>query len=100
MGLRPCYAHGDISGTTIVDGVQMRKGYALNKMCYAFNAAKNRAACVADEDAYCRKYGMDDAQRKAIKDREVGPGATAPRTLCASRRIFWRSWPRWCPGRG
>ncbi|MEJ2175905.1 MAG: protocatechuate 4,5-dioxygenase subunit alpha [bacterium] len=71
MGSRPRYAHKDIAGTTIFDGVQAQKGYALNKMCYSFNAAANRAAFVADEDAYCRKYGLDDAQRAAIKDRDV-----------------------------
>ncbi len=40
-------------------------------MCYSFNAADNRAAFLADEDAYCRKYGLDEAQRKAIADRNV-----------------------------
>ena len=71
MGSRPRYAHRDIAGTTIFDGVQAQKGYALNKMCYSFNAAENRAAFVADEDAYCRKYGLSEAQRTAIKNRDV-----------------------------
>jgi len=71
MGSRPGYAHRAIPGTTIFDGVQAQKGYALNKMCYSFNAADNRAAFLADEDAYCRKYGLDEAQRKAIADRNV-----------------------------
>jgi len=71
MGSRPRYAHRDIAGTTIFDGVQAQKGYALNKMCYSFNAAGNRAAFVADEDAYCRKYGLSKAQRTAIKNRDV-----------------------------
>jgi len=39
MGSRPRYAHRNIAGTTIFDGVQAQKGYALNKMCYSFNAA-------------------------------------------------------------
>jgi protocatechuate 4,5-dioxygenase alpha chain len=71
MGSRPRYAHRDIPGTTIFDGVQAQKGYALNKMCYSFNSAENRAAFVADEEAYCRKYGLNDAQRTAIKARDV-----------------------------
>jgi protocatechuate 4,5-dioxygenase alpha chain len=71
MGSRPRYAHRDIPGTTIFDGVQAQKGYALNKMCYSFNSAENRAAFVADEEAYCRKYGLNDAQRSAIKERDV-----------------------------
>ena len=61
----------DIAGTTIFDGQQARKGYALNKMCYSFNEAANRAAFVADEDAYCACFGLDDAQRDAIRNRNV-----------------------------
>ena len=60
-----------IPGTTLFDGVQARKGYALNKMCYSFNQAENRAAFVADEDAYCARYGLDEQQRAAIKARNV-----------------------------
>ncbi|MBK7472524.1 MAG: protocatechuate 4,5-dioxygenase subunit alpha [Betaproteobacteria bacterium] len=47
------------------------KGYALNKMCFSFNSAENRAEFVRDEDAYCRKYGLDPAQAAAIKARSV-----------------------------
>ena len=31
-----------IPGTTLFDGEQAIKGYALNKMCYSFNSAANR----------------------------------------------------------
>ena len=71
MGSRPRYAHRDIPGTTIFDGVQAQKGYALNKMCYSFNSADNRAAFVADEETYCKKYGLNAEQRTAIKERDV-----------------------------
>lgn len=60
-----------IPGTTLFDGAQARKGYALNKMCYSFNSADNRAAFSADEDAYCARYGLDAAQREAIRSRNV-----------------------------
>ena len=60
-----------IPGTTPFDGSVARKGYALNKMCYSFNDAANRAAFKADEDAYCTKYGLDAAQREAIRARNV-----------------------------
>ena len=60
-----------IPGTTLFDGAQARKGYALNKMCYSFNQADNRAAFLADEDAYCTKYGLNEQQRAAIKARNV-----------------------------
>ena len=60
-----------VPGTTIFDGEQARKGYALNKMCYSFNEASNRKAFVADEDAYCTKYNLSPQQREAIRHRNV-----------------------------
>ena len=61
----------DIPGTTLFDAAQARKGYALNKMCFSFNQAANRAAFLADEDAYCAQYGLNEQQRAAIKARQV-----------------------------
>lgn len=60
-----------IPGTTIFDGVQARKGYALNKMCFSFNDAASRRDFLADEDAYCAKYGLNPLQREAIRNRNV-----------------------------
>jgi protocatechuate 4,5-dioxygenase alpha chain len=60
-----------IPGTTLFDGAQARKGYALNKMCFSFNNAANRAEFLRDELAYCRKYGLNEAQRAAIAHRNV-----------------------------
>jgi protocatechuate 4,5-dioxygenase alpha chain len=67
----PMTATREIPGTTLFDGVQARKGYALNKMCFSFNEAANREAFKADEEAYCTKYGLNDEQRAAIKARNV-----------------------------
>ncbi len=61
----------DISGTTMFDGDQAQKGFALNRMCFSFNSAENRAAFLQDEDAYCKKFGLTDAQRAAVKSRNV-----------------------------
>jgi protocatechuate 4,5-dioxygenase alpha chain len=63
--------HHTIPGTTIFDGAQARKGYALNAMCFSFNDAKNRAAFRADEEAYCAKFGLNAEQRAAVKERNV-----------------------------
>jgi protocatechuate 4,5-dioxygenase alpha chain len=63
--------HQPVPGTTIFDGEQARKGYALNKMCYSFNQAANRAAFVADEDSYCARYGLNPDQREAVRNRNV-----------------------------
>ena len=60
-----------VPGTTIFDGEQARKGYALNKMCYSFNDAANRAEFLANEDAYCARYGLTAAQREAVGKRDV-----------------------------
>ncbi|KAB2874267.1 MAG: protocatechuate 4,5-dioxygenase subunit alpha [Burkholderiaceae bacterium] len=61
----------EIPGTTLFDGAQARKGYALNRMCYSFNDAANRKAFVADEDAYCTRFGLNPQQREAIRERNV-----------------------------
>jgi protocatechuate 4,5-dioxygenase, alpha chain len=60
-----------IPGTTLFDGEQARKGYALNKMCYSFNDATNRAAFAADEDGYCDRFQLTDEQRAAVKAKNV-----------------------------
>ena len=60
-----------VPGTTLFDGVQAQKGYALNKMCYSFNDASNRAAFLKDEDAYCTRYGLSPEQREAVRHRNV-----------------------------
>ena len=63
--------HQPVPGTTIFDGEQARKGYALNKMCYSFNDAANRKAFLDDEDGYCTRYGLNDQQLAAIRSKNV-----------------------------
>ena len=60
-----------IPGTTLFDGAQARKGYALNKMCFSFNDAANRDAFQSDEIGYCLRYGLNEEQRQAIRERNV-----------------------------
>ena len=60
-----------IPGTTLFDGAQARKGYALNKMCFSFNEAANREAFQSDEIGYCLRYGLNEEQRQAIRERNV-----------------------------
>jgi protocatechuate 4,5-dioxygenase alpha chain len=60
-----------IWGTTPFDGEQARQGYALNKMCFSFNSAENRAEFLKGEDAYMRKYGLNAQQSDAIRARNV-----------------------------
>jgi protocatechuate 4,5-dioxygenase alpha chain len=63
--------HHNIPGTTLFDGDQAQKGLALNRMCFSFNSAENRQAFLADEEAYCRRYGLSEEQRAAVKSRNV-----------------------------
>jgi len=60
-----------IPGTTLFDGDQAQKGYALNKMCFSFNSADQRNAFKADEAAYMAAYGLNEEQTRAIRERDV-----------------------------
>lgn len=68
---QPPFTQPAIPGTTLFDGEQARKGYALNKMCFSFNDALNRTAFLADEEAYMRKYGLNEQQAAAIRAKNV-----------------------------
>ncbi len=61
----------DIPGTTIFGAGEARRGYALNRMCFSFNSKANRDAFLEDEEAYCARYGLDQAQRDAVRRRDV-----------------------------
>ena len=61
----------EIWGTTVFDGREAMRGYALNKMCYSFNSAESRAAFLRDEEGYCARFGLNDEQRRAVKRRNV-----------------------------
>ncbi len=60
-----------IPGTVMFDGAQAMKGYALNKMCYSFNAKENRDEFLADEEAYMEKFGLNEQQKQAVRDKVV-----------------------------
>lgn len=60
-----------IPGTKPFDGQEARKGYALNKMCFSFNEQANRAAFVADPEAYMQRYGLNEQQAEAIRSGQV-----------------------------
>jgi protocatechuate 4,5-dioxygenase alpha chain len=64
-------ASAAIPGTTLFDGQQAIKGYALNKMCFSFNDAAARQEFQRDEDAYCTRFGLNDEQRRVVRARDV-----------------------------
>lgn len=61
----------DIPGTYVFNGRRAQTGYPLNRMCMSFNSAENRAAFLADQEAYCDRYGLTAAQKSAVLDRDV-----------------------------
>lgn len=61
----------NIPGTVLFDGSQAQKGYALNKMCFSFNSAQCREEFKRDEEAYMRKFGLNEEQATAIRKRDV-----------------------------
>jgi protocatechuate 4,5-dioxygenase, alpha chain len=60
-----------IPGTFFFDGALAQRGYALNRMCYSFNEAANRADFLRDQDAYCTKFNLTAEQRRAVKARDI-----------------------------
>lgn len=60
----------DIPGTYVFDLALSRRGYAINRMCNSLKLEENRAAFVADEEAYMSRYGLDDEQKQAVRDRD------------------------------
>jgi protocatechuate 4,5-dioxygenase alpha chain len=67
----PAPSSRSIPGTILFDGTQAQKGYALNKMCFSFNSADNRATFRFDEVGYMLRYGLNSAQIQAIRKRDV-----------------------------
>ena len=78
----------EIPGTVPFDGNQARKGYALNKMCFSFNSAANRAEFLRDGDAYAASYGLNSEQREAVRKRDV-----LQMIVAGGTPITWPSWP-------
>lgn len=70
-GADPRALRRSIPGTALFDGELAIRGFALNAMCFSFNDAANRMAFLADEEAYCRKYGLTEEQRAAVAARDV-----------------------------
>jgi protocatechuate 4,5-dioxygenase alpha chain len=61
----------EIPGTYVFDGRRAVLGYPLNRMCMSFNSEEQRQEFLRDETAYCRKFGLSEAQQQAVRDRDV-----------------------------
>jgi protocatechuate 4,5-dioxygenase, alpha chain len=60
-----------IPGTYLFDSTMAKKGYGLNKMCFSFNGQEARDEFNADPDAYCDKFKLTDAQKEAVKNKDI-----------------------------
>jgi protocatechuate 4,5-dioxygenase alpha chain len=59
-----------IPGTYVFDLRLSRRGYAINKMCNSLKTPENREAFIADEEGYMARYGLDEAQKEAVRKRD------------------------------
>lgn len=71
MELSELDEHTTIPGTTFFDGAQAMKGYALNKMCYSFNAQEARDEYLKDPAAYYAKFKLTEPQIQACENKNV-----------------------------
>lgn len=59
-----------IPDSHIFDGPRSRSGYRINKLCISLTKAANREAFKADEEGYMAKFGLNDEERRAVRDRD------------------------------
>jgi len=54
----------------VFGGSESGKGYRLNKFAMSFTRPENRDAFTADEDAYMEQYGLNDQEKRFLRDRD------------------------------
>jgi protocatechuate 4,5-dioxygenase, alpha chain len=59
-----------IPDTYVFDGALSRRGYRLNKFCMSLTSAETRAAFKEDEEAYMARFGLTDAEKRLVRDRD------------------------------
>ena len=58
-----------IEGTTLFDGDQAQKGYALNRMCFSFNSAEEpRRVPARTRTPIARNTASTHEQREAVQE--------------------------------
>lgn len=59
-----------IPDTSIFDGNRSRAGYRLNKFSMSMTKAENREAFKADPESYMDRFGMTEAEKQCVRDRD------------------------------
>jgi len=77
----------DIPGTTIFDAEQSRKGYWLNQFCMSLLKPENRARFKADERVYLDEWPMNEAQKRAVLERDLNQAIAAGGNIYFLARI-------------
>jgi protocatechuate 4,5-dioxygenase alpha chain len=62
--------YAGIPGTYVFDLATARRGYELNRLGISLTDPVNRAACLADEDAYLARFDLTPEQRAAVRARD------------------------------
>jgi len=60
----------DPPGTYVFDGVRSRRGFPLNDLGASLNETANQNAFESDPEAYMDRYGLDEDQKRAVRDRD------------------------------
>jgi protocatechuate 4,5-dioxygenase alpha chain len=61
---------GAPAGPPLLHGHKARAGYALNSMCMSLNEAEGREQFRRDPEAYMERFGLSEAQRRAVRARD------------------------------
>jgi protocatechuate 4,5-dioxygenase, alpha chain len=56
--------------TYVFDGAASRLGYRMNKLFMSLRDAPAREEFLADEAAYCDRFGLSQAQKRAVLHRD------------------------------
>lgn len=59
-----------IPGTYVFDLATAHRGYELNRLGMSLTKPENRAAALADEDAYLDRFALTPEARAAVKARD------------------------------
>ena len=60
----------DAPSTYVFDAATSRRGYRMNKMFMSLKDAPARETFLADQAAYCDRFGLSPEQRKAVLERD------------------------------
>jgi protocatechuate 4,5-dioxygenase, alpha chain len=60
----------DLPGTYVFDGVASRQGYRMNKLFMTLVDPAAREEFLADQAAYCDRFGLSAEHKRAVLERD------------------------------